>query len=580
VYSVCVEGHEESAILSNTSKRVLPFLVADSDPVVRHILRSASRFQETVGDGGFRFLVFALYLKEIMDGVDLDYRRVAAHALQRASRWCQRWLRQYCLIRIRWDSASRLLAVVRSCMGKPLVRASMRSSELERLCILVLRAFTSNAGDDEESVPPTVSILSVVAAGDSFLAEGVIVDRAPCSASAQELPFPSKVALFDAALDTLPVLPGVIHSQAAESTDAVFVDALVDSLSAARVGLVLCQRGIGAPLARRLAAVGIASVERLSIRHMDAVIRLTGAQPAGSPFAAPSAACLGRVAFMRRILVGGRTQTLLGAVSDRPAATLVLCGADERALEETEAAVRSALAVLRGMLADPWAHPGAGATEVLAAAAVRRRAAEWRLRRSRDGTGSRARIDAAVGADRCVLLVALFPPSAVGTSARVHEAFACALEKVAASLSPPVSVSHSLIIDALRTANGLASDGQRMRRPTDQDHDASTHIYGWDPVRGRARCVACLPAQTTGLPAHDTHVGSDCDAGDSADGLAAGPLLGREDPRPVGMQGATASLLEPAAVLRGYIASAAETAAALATVGAVLVEPGAQLERK
>ncbi len=179
--------------------------------------------------------------------------------------------------------------------------------------------------------------------------------------------------------------------------------AFADGVAAAGVQLLICQQRVAPALVRLLLARRVLPLPRISLRHVGAVRRLTGATPL-SHLSPPDASALGRVGGAAHVSLGGRTYLQLlppppppparaaaaaapssaDAVERRPATglsllpqpvlTLALCAPNRSASEELGAAVSCALATLGAAMRQrrPRLVPGAGCFEALLAAELRR----------------------------------------------------------------------------------------------------------------------------------------------------------------------------------------------------------------
>ena len=220
---------------------------------------------------------------------------------------------------------------------------------------------------------------------DSSRYAGVLVDVLPPD-DAPPLVENVAVALFNVSLfDDDPQqdtdLSVAVHDALAgdeEARDAREVEALRvfgQRLIDAGVGLVACQKLVHPWLRDMLHARGIMVLERLSIRHMDAVALVAGGIVlSGMALPHDVRACLGFASRVERVRVG-RKQLLSITNERRPdaVATVALVCKTVAGAEDLEAAARAALDALRHMLADPHILPGQGAWMAELAAHMRSR---------------------------------------------------------------------------------------------------------------------------------------------------------------------------------------------------------------
>jgi hypothetical protein len=240
----------------------------------------------------------------------------------------------------------------------------------------------------------------------SYLVHGVLMDARPPADGPQALPSGARVALFDIVLDGSPPADDETAREygaadvggvgAEEEGVQLVLDAFVAWMTRERVGLVASQKVISARLQGLLARASIVPLDRLSLRHVDAVRRVSGARMQSAISAAAlDAAALGAVGELGARRVGRHALTLLTAAEPadavaragwgarvRPVVTIALCGRTQGALDELSAAVATAHNTLALAARDPRVCPGGGATEWLLARRVRREAARWRRERA------------------------------------------------------------------------------------------------------------------------------------------------------------------------------------------------------
>ncbi|KAF0699662.1 Aste57867_9784 [Aphanomyces stellatus] len=164
-------------------------------------------------------------------------------------------------------------------------------------------------------------------------------------------------------------------SSLAEDATMAAWRAAADRLYACGVDLVLSQKKIPPTLATYLLAHRIASMERLSILHMDAVQAVSGAAVM-SDWAAANVSVdqlgvldsveeltVGKSAFVA--MVGSKKpSTAAVAARRRPVSTLCLaCCGDSMAYEELQHVIQASMHELTTLVLDPSVLRGAGATE-------------------------------------------------------------------------------------------------------------------------------------------------------------------------------------------------------------------------
>ncbi|ETV81792.1 hypothetical protein, variant 4 [Aphanomyces astaci] len=226
---------------------------------------------------------------------------------------------------------------------------------------------------------------------------------------------------------TIKVDSGTYHSVMTPSAAGVLQEAeltgwatVATRLQACGVQMVLSQKKIPAFLAARLNDLGIASVERLSIQHLDAVQAVTGAAVLSDWMATDvTAADLGKVDHAYALELGGVEYVALTCdpashetnevsyARTRPMSTIKMDCIDDMAFEELNHVLQAAIHVLTNLLVDPSVCAGAGDTERALVRQLRRRAVGLTAVDSRDRAecrGLKRVVDSFVDAlERCTL---------------------------------------------------------------------------------------------------------------------------------------------------------------------------------
>jgi chaperonin GroEL (HSP60 family) len=143
------------------------------------------------------------------------------------------------------------------------------------------------------------------------------------------------------------------------------------------VGLVASQKRIHPFLKHRLLAMGVVPLERLSIRHIQALHSVIGGKLLGTlkleAMRVPGAR--GHLQGMRERVLGGRRYLQLDcdASGSRKKSTLLAWAVDKQAADELEAQLEGVLLLLKHALKDGAVVPGGGCFEALLAAHLRAR---------------------------------------------------------------------------------------------------------------------------------------------------------------------------------------------------------------
>ncbi|KAG8469324.1 hypothetical protein KFE25_007842 [Diacronema lutheri] len=510
-------GADGSLVLvTSSSQRLLGGANAQS-PFARLLLDLCRAQRGRGGDGGL--LTLALAASLIVDGFALGMGRHALCAtLERCVSICHdemfdaRWP---LAAHMHWRDLALPTALARSVVGAK--RATLLSAhELEHVSALVVDAFvrTHDGAAGAAGALQCVRTQAVVGASPmrSHAVDGVLMDVRPPSGCPDALPDGALLALFEIVLDGSPppddgrtpvkvqyeynegrAAGGAegaaltdeaerdgasrrapVHRGGAQAEGArLALAALVAWLCARHVGVVASQRVISKRLQAMLLAARIVPLERLSLRHMDAVRRVSGARVLGG--ISTHALCedaLGAVGELSVRRVGSQSLTLLtrarrvphdaraSVARAAPVVTLVLCGRTAGALEELTAAVSTAQNALAAAARDPRVCPGGGATEWRLARRVRDEAAAWRRAATHPiGLGARqADVQAA------------------------SDVFARALEAV------PLAMACALGEGGAGAGSARALGRRSEERDASGDIDAVGYA-GCDAARGRVSCV-------------------------------------------------------------------------------------------
>jgi hypothetical protein len=283
------------------------------------------------------------------------------------------------------------------------------------LSVLLLQAFIAglphrnNSGSSKTTLSSTVRILPITGAPSlsSYIMEhGILVDiplpiGAPRKLIASNLHDGMRVILYNISITADPtelfsssVYLRTTDSSSSSSTttpssaptnevwDATSVrynelTSLVDLWHALGIRVILCQKLIH-PVVRHYAlSLGILPIERLSIRHINAVHTITGGTVLSSLShnVATKDVC-GKIASIEEKLIGKRKYLQMTPISNKSSgdaiSTMVLCGVDEPAIDELHDTINSTLAVMTQCLTQPMMLPGGGCTEAMIAQHIRR----------------------------------------------------------------------------------------------------------------------------------------------------------------------------------------------------------------
>ena len=632
---VRTSGSSEAVLATSISHRLFSVLRVEH-PVARVLVELLNHRQAHGQDGGLFTVILATQLLLAVADSRSHGRRLAA-LLPQVVDQCIAHVSDPCngaSVGLRLSDLNGLLALVHGVLSSKRVALTSRDDLLSgssggdarRLALLILSAFVQSIGHLDDRVSgssrmgiacatsraeeraavllPGVRQLCLIggAVSDSELLEGVIIDT-PLPTGTPHVQWDGKtsrrglrLALFNGSLE--PVLPVNLGARAwfepvpfgVMSPLEALLAAFVEGLLAAAVSVVASQQRISPILLRMLHAKGIAALPRLSLRHIDAVTRLSGATPI-SHLQVPDAGSFGMLGGLRRRLFCGReylqllpSHPLVASATAQPVCTLVLYAPHRAASEELAPLVTTALATLGTALAEhrPLLLPGAGCIEALMVAFLR---------------GESARVgafDPSSESRDCDRKAASSATASRRMRQRALQVLATAFESVIEALAGSMhgSVEPGEAAQVLHELNSSQSRNQF------QQGDRCLACYGWDADHACAVEVLRLKQTVEGTQRDDGRPGcgtTACDKELSAEDLSNTAMIdehssstGKVDtrghtgrfvhptptaaPHHVQTRAVYASVLELASCKLGAIRAAVELACALLAVDGVLVD--------
>jgi len=283
-----------------------------------------------------------------------------------------------------------MLSVVNSIVGtKPACHLS--ESERHHISVLVIKAFLhslpSNATKgSSKTITAPVPVQIMTCEGDSVkdskLLSGVLL-QAPDIPTFQHqsrtlVNHTSKVALFNISMagDTVEWFSDNIKMETT-GHDVVMANAtlqrilkVADWLVANGVEVIACQKCMHPALKRYLKDKGAFVVDRLSILHISAVQRLTGAVTLSTFSMDIPESSFGEVEKIEHVVFNEKSYLQLQS-SSSAVCTLLLCSSDETSLEELKTVCQAAVIALHETLACPYLVPGAGCLDTHLASFLR-----------------------------------------------------------------------------------------------------------------------------------------------------------------------------------------------------------------
>eukprot|EP00698_Gefionella_okellyi_P001179 TRINITY_DN11095_c0_g1_i1.p1 TRINITY_DN11095_c0_g1~~TRINITY_DN11095_c0_g1_i1.p1 ORF type:complete len:523 (+),score=102.69 TRINITY_DN11095_c0_g1_i1:127-1695(+) len=459
--AVSQAGFEASGINSSASLRIL-LAVSVQQPELRVLADIIKRRVQSVGDGGWRMTLLACELIRGAQALGLQ-GPAAGRVFAQLCDHCESLVRSVpWKFSVDFEDVSVLLAVVRTCLCKPLLRlVALDESGLHHLALKVVQAHVM--ADDGANVRPIIKMLPLLHCEleqtDVFC--GLVTDIIPHSLSRSELLDEAVVAVFDVALDVIlaDAMADVHVQTTVTASQQIPLEALIrlgHMLCAAHVQVVVCQRGVALALVQFLVQHNILVVERLSNRYTDELCALSGARAIGTWQPPTVSGMLGLIGSIRTRNYQDRLCCEWSAAAShdraRSVSTLLLCSPTEYCMDELQTGVNAALSALWLLSSVPDVVPGAGFVELALAASI----------------------------ERCVRE---FEPAAQP----LVRVFVNALQSVAGYLQHETEPSRSVVVQLVQQQNNDFLDhGARM-----------TECFGWDPLCGQTQRLMTRNQDTT-----------------------------------------------------------------------------------
>uniref|UniRef100_A0A2D4LP53 McKusick-Kaufman/Bardet-Biedl syndromes chaperonin n=1 Tax=Micrurus spixii TaxID=129469 RepID=A0A2D4LP53_9SAUR len=343
-------------------------------PVLKLLVASVQNHLALFGDSGLFMAIFCCSLLEKYENLNMSlypFVKISKHILS----LCIDYLSSEtcgCRIPVDFSSSKLLLSLVRSIILSK--RACMLSrKEADHISILVLRAFlfTIPQNVDSSAVLGKCHYIPIKnkRVMDSTVYPGLLIEMPDMHLT---LPFKRtasgqiKVALFDMSMsgDLSHAGEGAIVIHHGISLEAEVLDQLLSlgrEVITDGVGLVICQKVIHPTLKQYLKENNIVAVERVGIRMMEPLKKMTGSQPIPSlQFLSP--ACYGHLKDLQTQCFDSKW--FLHLIPDQPfVCSLLLCNRNETAWDELKLACQTAEHALQLTVKDPWILLGGGCTE-------------------------------------------------------------------------------------------------------------------------------------------------------------------------------------------------------------------------
>lgn len=293
-----------------------------------------------------------------------------------------------------WSDMGSLVALVRAVVA-PKAKIGATDQEVDHICRTLVRAFVL-AVPHSTLRRPEVSLVTVVGppAMESYSTSSVVADIPVCREAERMLPLSGpSVVVFNTSLDvdlgrndgcagpsqefgvTVEARSGLQGSgEAAMGFELRLLSRMVAALASENVAAVACQKTIHPFVKQELALRGIVPIERVSLRHIDAVASCCGVDPVSviSEGALRSIRShVGKLEGIHLRRLCRKTVVSFEPLADAKTQTVVLTAPNEIAMGELAHSCRSAVAVLTSALQSPYVTPGAGFFEMVLSSTVR-----------------------------------------------------------------------------------------------------------------------------------------------------------------------------------------------------------------
>lgn len=394
--------------VTSTSSKILHSLSGLSHPISRLILSAVRGHLDTYNDGGLRTALLMLSL--IQSAIDMPIPRVLVteifeHSLQVLSDHLQS-----CVWKMKVDVGhmKSMMSVVNSIVGtKPACHLS--ESEKQYITVLLIKAFlhslpSKTSKDSSCPVLTPLPVQIVTCEGDpvneSKILQGVLL-QAPNIPSFRRsktlISHPTKVALYNVSMagDTDEWFGNSVKTEATifghdsniESAVLGQMLKVADWLIDTGVAVVACQKCVHPIVKQYLQDKGAFVIDRVSIVHITAVQRLTGATTLSTFTLDIPVSNFGQLERIDHVVINDKSYIHLfsqPSSQSSPVCTLQLCSPNETFLEELKLVCQASIIALHETLKQPYVVPGAGCLDTHLALMLRMYGSKCSSEKSRD----------------------------------------------------------------------------------------------------------------------------------------------------------------------------------------------------
>ena len=243
--------------------------------------------------------------------------------------------------------------------------------EYDVLADVVVRAAKAVAEDgkvDTDNIRIEKKVGGVI--GDTYLIEGVVIDKEAVHSRMPKKIENAKIALFAASLEVKKTeFDAQIQITNPESMTAFLAEeentmkAIVEKIKEVGANVVFSSKGVDELVQHYLAKAGILGYRRLKQSDLEAIAKATGGSIVGSVMEITKKD-LGTAGMVEEKLVGEDGMAFITKCKNPKAMTIFVRGGTEHVLEEVERAVNDAVRTVSVTLEDKKVVAGGGAPEI------------------------------------------------------------------------------------------------------------------------------------------------------------------------------------------------------------------------
>jgi thermosome len=205
---------------------------------------------------------------------------------------------------------------------------------------------------------------------ETKLIQGIVLDKDVSHSGMPKRIEKAKIALLDAALEIEKTeFDAKINIESPDQIEAFLkqeeemMHQMVDKIVSAGANVVLCQKGIDDMVQHFMARKGILAVRRIKKSDVEKLAKATGGKIITN-LDAIAASDLGYADLVEERKVGEDKMTFIEGCKHPKAVTILIRGATQRFIDETERSIHDALCVVRDIVEEPKILAGGGAPEL------------------------------------------------------------------------------------------------------------------------------------------------------------------------------------------------------------------------